>query len=156
MSSNTTILAAFATLAILPITVQGAAPTPIGNWIFEDGDSAVEYYPCGAALCGRFTWFRTIHASDGGPLVDRHNPDPARQKHPLCGLEFVTGLRLARDGTWTGGKIYLASTGGFVDLDITRVEPNRLTEHGYKGMRMFGRTFTLKRAPADLPRCKVS
>ncbi|WP_188445945.1 DUF2147 domain-containing protein [Sphingomonas psychrolutea] len=113
-----------------------------------------EYYRCGPAICGRFSWFKASHASDGAPLVDRKNPDPNKQKRPLCGMEFVTGLMPARDGTWTSGKIYSAGTGGFYDLDITKVEPNRLTERGYKGMRLFGKTFTLTRAPADLPRCK--
>lgn len=155
MTHNKWTLALAACLLGLPALAQAAPLSPIGNWVFEDGESAVEYFHCGTAICGRFSWFKAKQARDGGPLVDHKNPDPTLRTRRLCGLVFVTGLMPAKDGTWGGGKIYSAGSGGFFDLDITRIEPNKLTERGYKGMRLFGKTFTLTRAPADLPRCQA-
>ncbi len=156
MRTNSWGIALFAVITLTSIPAQAgeANRAPLGNWLFEDGESAVELYRCGPALCGRFSWFKADRTHDGKPLIDSKNPNAALRTRALCGMEFITGLKPTPKGTWEGGKIYTPGGGATYDLDFTKVEPNHIVERGYRGIRMFGQTFHLNRAPADLPRCQ--
>jgi len=142
---------------VLPALVTAAAaqtmPREVGLWYDDTGKGAVEIVPCGDRLCGRIAWLKDLLNAEGKPLVDRFNPNPARRTTPICGLQVVGGLQAMTGGTWDSGWIYDPKTGSAYDLAIQLSGPDQLKVTGYKGVKLFSKSFTWRRAPDDLPRC---
>lgn len=133
--------------------VDAAPATPVvpqGVWIWDDGRAGVEFHSCGAALCGRIVWLK----AEG--QLDAKNPDVARRRRPVCGIDYVTGLKADAKGRWKGGRIYDFNSGASYDLDIDAIEPTRVIMRGYKGIRLLGATLTLVRPKTELPRCTAA
>ncbi len=131
--------------ALLSLFAPGLAfattPVPAGVWLWDDGRAAVEFHPCGKALCGRIVWVTQEAARNAGPLLDLKNPNPALRGRRICGLDYITGVY-----DFNGGATY--------DLDIDSVDADQVKMRGYKGIRMMGATLTLVRAKSELPACK--
>lgn len=130
-----------------------AAQVPeVGVWINHEGKGAVEIKPCGAALCGNIVWLRDPINAEGQPLFDRRNPDAGRRNRPICGLPVIGNVRRTSEG-WDEGWIYNPEEGAQYDVAL-RASGDRLSVTGYKGIKLFSKTFTWTRAPADLQRCE--
>ncbi len=136
----------------------GAAPLESGVWINHTGKGAVEIRPCAASgagasrLCGFIVWLKEPNDKKGAPLTDGYNPDPAKRRRTICGLPVLGSLQRV-DGGWDNGWVYDPEQGAAFDAAIELASRDRLTLTGYKGMKLFSKTFTWRRAPADLPRC---
>ncbi len=148
-----------ALLALSPLlsqTASAATPIPVGRWIWDTGEAAIEFHPCGTALCGRVVWLRdeTEHGSEH--VVDLKNPDSSLRSRRICGVDYITGLRLNQDGAWVTGRIYDFLHGRTYDLDLTNVKPDRIEMRGYQGIHLLGTTLHLLPAPPDLPNCLPS
>ena len=102
--------------------------------------------PCGTALCGRVTW---LDRAAGGPLVDRHNPDPALRRRPVCGIEILRDFRLGAVGEWVGGRVYNPNDGQEWRVTLATAGPDRLRLRGYVLVPLFGQTQVWSRAPAN-------
>lgn len=79
-----------------------------GRWATEGFGSIVEFRPCPTTpteMCGRMIWL-WAPAPEGGPRLDRQNPDPALRSRQLVGIEIVSGLRETAPGVWTSGRLY--------------------------------------------------
>jgi uncharacterized protein (DUF2147 family) len=141
---------------LLGQTASAATPIPVGRWIWDTGEAAIEFHPCGTALCGRVVWLRdeTEHGSEH--VVDSKNPDSSLRSRRICGLDYITGLRLNPDGAWVAGRIYDVLHGHTYDLDLTNVKPDRIEMRGYQGIHLLGTTLDLLPAPAELPNCLTS
>lgn len=136
------------TTAIFAAAPAVAAPAmPQGTWIWDDGRAAVEFHPCGPALCGRIVWLK----SEG--QLDAKNPDAALRGRRVCGIDYITGVKSNAAGKWKGGRVYDFNSGATYDLDIDAIEPTRVVMRGYKGLRLLGATLTLVRPTTSLPRC---
>lgn len=133
-----------------------ATPAPGGVWMWDDGRAAVEFHPCGGALCGRIVWLKQEADPRARPVLDVKNPDAALRRRRVCGLDYISGVRQTPHGDWKAGRIYDFNGGASYDLDIDAVGPERITMRGYKGLRMLGATLTLVRAPAGLPLCALA
>jgi uncharacterized protein (DUF2147 family) len=129
---------------------KAATMTPTGVWLWDTGDAAVEFHACGEALCGRIVWLKRA-----GQLDDK-NPDPALHGRPVCGIDYIMGLRRTKNGDWENGRVYDFNGGASYDLDIDLVQPDRVDMRGYEGIRLLGQTLHLVPAPADLTRCAVA
>lgn len=147
--------AAFALGAVLAVgeTRQASAqpPSEVGVWINHEGKGAVEIKPCGPALCGFIVWLRDPVNDQGQPLFDRYNLDETKRNRPICGLPVIGNVKRTSEG-WDEGWIYNPEEGAQYDVAI-RAAGDRLTVTGYKGVKLFSKTFTWTRAPADLQRC---
>lgn len=141
-------------MAAAPAAAQ--SPREAGLWYDDTGRGAVELLPCGANLCGRIVWLKDPLNDKGQPLVDRYNPNPARRTTPICGLQIIGGLKPMPEGTWDTGWIYDPKTGSAYDAAIQLQRADQLKVTGYKGVKLFSKSFTWMRAPADLPRCDVA
>jgi uncharacterized protein (DUF2147 family) len=90
--------------------LAAAEPSPLGEWITEDGKARVRIQPCagrGDELCGVIAWsFRPADAPKEGPLLDHRNADPALRRRPILGLPLMQGFRPAGAGRWDHGTIY--------------------------------------------------
>jgi uncharacterized protein (DUF2147 family) len=146
-------------LLALGAGAAGAAP-PIetGVWINHTGKGAVEIRPCGDSganakrLCGFIVWLKEPNNKRGEPLTDGYNPDPAKRKRTICGLPVLGSLQRVSGG-WDNGWVYDPEQGAAFDAAIQLASRDRLTLTGYKGVKFFSKSFTWRRAPADLPRC---
>jgi uncharacterized protein (DUF2147 family) len=148
-----------ALLALLPLlsqTASAATPIPVGRWIWDTGEAAIEFHPCGTALCGRVVWLRdeTEHGSEH--VVDLKNPDSSLRSRRICGLDYITGLRQNQDGAWVAGRIYDFLHGRTYDVDLTNLKPDRIEMRGYQGIRLLGTTLHLFPARAELSNCLPS
>lgn len=133
-----------------------AAGTPkeAGVWYSESKRGAVELRPCGdGRLCGYIVWHRQPGAKNGQPLTDIRNPKASQRGRPICGLPVLGGLRPMSDGSWDRGWVYDPEQGKTFDAAIKLASQNRIIMTGYKGSKMFSKSFTWKRAPANLQRC---
>ena len=82
----------------------------IGVWLNPENGSNVEFYRCGAGLCGKI-----VKVNDG-QVRDSNNPDPAKRERPIVGLLIMEGARQTGDNRWAGtlynrenGKSYSGS-----------------------------------------------
>jgi len=138
----------------------GDAPAPpeVGLWYNHSGKGAVEIRPCGDSknrLCGNIVWLKDPNGKNGQPLKDGRNARASLRKRPICGLPVLGSLRRMRGGGWDGGWVYDPEVGKTFDAAIKLASRNRLVLTGYKGIKLFSKSFTWKRAPNDLPRCNA-
>lgn len=160
-------LAALATagstaVTLSPTLAQGPAaaaipPDVVGVWVDHTQQGAVEIKPCGDKLCGYVVWMqKPVDDKTGKPLTDAQNPDPARRRTPMCGLQIIGDVAPAKNGRgYENGWIYNPEDGGRYDVDVKPKSRDQITVHGFAGIRLLGETFTWTRAPDTLQRCKV-
>lgn len=145
--------------AAIFVLTTGAAPAPpplpgeAGVWIDDTGKGAVEIRVCGDRLCGNIVWLQNPLGTNGKPLMDGYNPEVTKRTRAICGLPVIGDLRRQSEGGWDEGWIYDPKVGESYDVAVRLVSRDRLQVTGYKGLKIFSKTFTWNRAPADLPRC---
>lgn len=149
--------AAFALSAALFLPDQQQAEAAgevaeVGIWIDHEGKGAIEIKPCGAALCGNIVWIKNPVNDQGEPLFDRRNPDATKRNRPICGLPVIGNLRRMTDG-WDEGWIYSPEEGSLYDVALKAASKDKLVVTGYKGVKLFSKTFTWTRAPVDFQKC---
>ena len=145
-------------LGLSATLAEAAPPIEMGVWINHTGKGAVEIRPCGASgasanrLCGFIVWLKEPNKRSGEPLTDGHNPDAAKRRRTICGLPVLGSLQRVSGG-WDNGWVYDPEQGSQFDAAIELASRDRLVLTGYKGVKFFSKSFTWRRAPADLPRC---
>lgn len=136
---------------------NASPPLEQGVWINHTGKGAVEIRPCGTSgaaanrLCGFIVWLKEPNNAKGQPLTDGYNPDPAKRSRTICGLPVLGSLQRVSSG-WDNGWVYDPEQGAQFDAAIVAGR-ERLVLTGYKGVKFFSKTFSWRRAPADLQRC---
>ena len=88
-----------ALLAFLVLSLSASAQKAedaIGVWLNPENGSNVEFYRCGAGLCGKIVRVRD------GQVRDSNNPDPAKRERPVVGLLILEGARQTGDNRWAG------------------------------------------------------
>ena len=73
---------------------------------------------------------------------------------PLIGLAILINMKPAGEKRWKGA-IYNPDDGDTYSVEVRLASPNVLLVHGYLGMKILGETFTWRRAPGTLQRCKA-
>lgn len=120
----------------------------LGLWQTEPssgGRAHVEITRQGDTYRGRIVWVEIpLYPADdemgmgGQARVDRNNPDPARKRDPIIGLEIVKGFRFAGDGQWKDGSIYDPDNGKTYRCK-SRLEGDTLKVRGFIGISLLGR-----------------
>lgn len=116
-----------------------------GTWLTEDGSSRIRFEPCGAEDCGRIVWLQEpISPQTNEPLVDKNNPDRAKQSEPLLGLTIVSGLTESVPATWQG-SLYNPRDGNTYSGQLTRLSPDKMQLKGcaFAGLFCKSETWTL-------------
>jgi uncharacterized protein (DUF2147 family) len=128
--------------AAAPLIGLGQAQTPVGVWVDDAASTRIEIYSCGAnELCGKLVWLRPSDSTATRPLLDAHNPDATKRKHPLLNLRILQGLRYdANAKRWDGGEIYDPENGRTYSCYLRLHSPNRLEVKGYIGFSLLGRS----------------
>lgn len=133
----------FSTLLVVLFAAASAHAqdlTPVGVWLHENKRIKAEIAPCGDELCGKLVWFKWPNDAEGLPLVDVLNPDPALRTRPLLGLEILSGLRPAGDGTWEGGTIYNPDDGETYSVLMSVQDDGSVRVRVYVFLAIFGET----------------
>ena len=152
-------LAAIAGIAVCAhiATAQDAAGVS-GRWLTENRKGVIAIAPCGASICGKIDWMKPpAEAKPGDVPLDKHNPDPALRRQPMCGLQIIYGFR--RDGgdprKWVEGHVYDPETGDLYHANITVLDANHLRLRGYIGIPLLGKSQVWTRADGTHPPCRV-
>lgn len=122
---------------------QKAAPDVTGVWIDHTGQGAVEIAPCGNRVCGRVVWLK--------------NPDHrSRSGKRICGTQVLGDLRRQSRTAWESGWIYNPEDEARFSAALELANPDTLLVTGYLGIKLFGETFTWRRATTDLEPCTTA
>ena len=76
---------------------------------------------------------------NGKPLMDKNNPDQAKQGQPVLGLEILNGFEFDKD-EWNDGHIYDPESGKTYSCTLSLKDPHTLKVRGYIGISLLGRT----------------
>ena len=121
-----TVISLFTGLAALATLASPAQANTIeGNWKTDDGKSVIQFYPCGAGMCGKIARF-LVPEPKGGALDDK-NPDKALRSRKLLGLRIFWNL--APSGARFKGKGYSPEDGRNFNAEVWR-EGNTLKVKG--------------------------
>ena len=113
----------------------------LGHWYTdpEEKDAVVEIYKENDLYSGKIVWLKEPKNDDGTAKVDKNNPDEARQKDPLVGLNLVKGFTYKGSSKWAGGTIYDPNNGKTYKCKMA-LNGDELKVRGYIGVSLLGRT----------------
>ena len=112
-----TVLALPAAMLLGIATPALAAPASIeGNWKADDGKSVIQFYKCGASMCGKIAKF--LVAEPAGGARDTANPAKAKRNNRLLGMRIFWNL--AADGDRYKGKGYSPEDGRYFNAQVWR------------------------------------
>lgn len=120
--------------AILGVWLSGSGKAKIK--IFKDKDSKFH---------GKIVWLREPKYEDGSVKVDKNNPDDAKKKNPLLGLQNLRGFSYEGNKKWIDGQIYDPENGSDYSCKMELTDENTLEVRGFIGVSLFGRTDVWKR-----------
>lgn len=111
-------IATMTTVLGLMLTVPASAQGNVieGNWKTDDGKSVIQFYSCGASICGKIARF-LVPEPAGGALDDK-NPNKALRSRKLLGLRIFWNL--APNGTRFKGKGYSPEDGREFNAEVWR------------------------------------
>lgn len=130
-----------AMLLILAPLSAALAQEVAGKWKLSDGSAIVEVYQDGDIYNGKIVWLKNPTAPNGGPAVDKNNPDEKLRSRQLIGLNMLSNLKKKSATEYTGGVIYDPGNGKTyycsmeVDGDILHVRGS-LDKRGLLGRTM--------------------
>lgn len=135
---------------VTPVRTPAQALSPIGTWADDTGETHIEIYRCGEAICGQLVWLkpdpaptaRAANAPTTPPLAtDLRNPDPAKRDRPLHNLVVLQNLRYnPDDNRWEDGEIYDPRNGRTYSCLLTMQTKDRLEVKGYIGFSLLSRS----------------
>ena len=127
-------------LVLAPLSAARAQEVA-GKWKLSDGSAIVEVYQDGDIYNGKIVWLKNPTAPNGGPAVDKNNPDEKLRSRQLIGLNMLSNLKKKSATEYTGGVIYDPGNGKTyycsmeVDGDILHVRGS-LDKRGLLGRTM--------------------
>jgi uncharacterized protein (DUF2147 family) len=132
-----------------------AATSPIiGIWETEPKANEkslahVSIMPCkdnAANLCGQIVWLEEPNFPDTGkPKIDIHNPDGAKAKLPVMGMQVMWHFKPANESLtkYNGGESYSPRTGRTYRAELELIDNDNLAFTGH--LSIFSQTQTWKR-----------
>ena len=124
---------------MLAVPSAAQASTIEGNWKTDDGKSVIQFYKCGAQMCGKIARF--LVAEPKGGALDTKNPEKALRSRKLLGLRIFWNL--APTQARFKGKGYSPEDGREFNAEVWR-EGNGLKVKGC--VLMFCRTANFTKA----------
>jgi len=143
----------FAAGFCLGLPVAARAQAVQGWWLDQSGRAGILVAPCGSKLCGSIEWLKEPLTPDGQVKTDIHNPDPALQGRPICGLRMLWGFVPDGSGGWKGGWVYDPEAGKTYTSVMHLKADGSLSIRGYIGIPLLGRSTIWTRPASALQRC---
>lgn len=135
-------------LALAALSNAALAGNLRGIWLTEDEEAALTIADCDGRLCGWINWLESAKNDSGSRRLDEHNPDPAEQAEPVCGLVVITELERSDSDTWHA-SVYNPQDGKTYSGRITILSENALQVRAYIGLPIFGTSQTWTRVESD-------
>ena len=132
-------------LTVVSARAAGNPDTVLGVWKNGEGTGMIQIFKKADKYYGRLVWLKVANTPAGTPRTDVNNPDEAKRKTPLKGLENMRDFTFSGDNKWEGGKIYDPKNGSDYSCEMTLVDANTLEVRGFIGVSLFGRTDVWKR-----------
>jgi uncharacterized protein (DUF2147 family) len=120
--------------AILGVWLSGTGKAKIK--IFKDAENKFH---------GKIVWLRDPLNEEGKPKMDKNNPDDAKKKTPLLGLQNLRNFVYEGENKWIDGQIYDPENGSDYSCKMELIDNNTLEVRGFIGISLFGRTDVWKR-----------
>lgn len=131
---------------LLATSSQAQTAIPQGFWLIDE-KAAVQIFDCGGLMCGSIRWLYKPRDAQGELDHDKHNPDPALRRRPLCGLTILWNLHPDGPGRWRDGWFYNPDDGDYYRVSAQLKSADVLVARIYAGIPLFGKTKTLVRIP---------
>lgn len=151
-------LSAVVILATMTGAVAANEPDVIGRWMTQGGEGVIAIARCGSSICGRIDWMEMAAGVQPAAMPrDQNNPDPARRRQSICGLEIIYGFKHDQSdpNRWEAGSIYDPQSGHTYQANITLKDSDHLQLRGYLGIPLLGATQVWTRVAQDQPRCRA-
>ncbi len=148
-SGQVTLVRTMLALALLVFTQTGVAQTQktaiVGTWLNEEKVAKIEIYQHGEKFFGKIVWLKEPN-ENGRPKTDQNNPDKAKHKTPILGLQILKDFEFTGKSTWENGTIYDPKNGKTYSCYLILQPDKTLKVRGYVGVSMLGRTTIWTRA----------
>jgi uncharacterized protein (DUF2147 family) len=116
-------------------------PIASGLWYNEEKTARIKVYKSDDdRYYGKIVWLK-VPEINGKPKTDQNNPDEAKRKDPILGLQILKGLKQDTENSYEGGTIYDPKSGRTYSCKAT-YEGSKLSLRGYIGFSLIGRTTT--------------
>lgn len=146
MKKRTVSFILIASLLSFKALSQIKADDILGVWMTGGKEPAkIQIYKAGEKYYGKIIWLKNP-TENGKQRTDGNNPDEAKRKNPIIGLEMLTGFRFDGADEWKGGDIYDPESGKTYSSYMYLKDKNTLRVRGYVGISLFGRTESWTRA----------
>jgi uncharacterized protein (DUF2147 family) len=135
-------IALLGALFAAPVAQAQSGDEAIGIWQTQAGDARVRVSKCGGGLCGAVVSLRDkIDPNTGKPPIDDKNPDPAKAKRSMIGVQLFIDMRPAGPNRWSG-QIYNADDGKTYASNVSVAGPDTLKVEGCVGAFCGGENWT--------------
>ena len=124
------------------VKLSQTKPTDIiATWLNEEGTAKVRIFKAkNKKYYGKIVWLKEPNRN-GKPKMDDENPDKAKRKKPIMGMQILRGFSYdAGDKDWSGGTIYDPKTGKTYSCTITKKGDKAIKVRGYIGISLIGKT----------------
>jgi uncharacterized protein (DUF2147 family) len=90
--------ALFILAAVLLFVGECRAGDPAGLWLSESGKSRYRVTHCATGICVQIVWI-----IEGPQVTDEMNPDPAKRRRRVMGIDIASNFKPDGTDRWKGG-----------------------------------------------------
>ena len=103
--------------------IDASEPSPVGEWLVEDGEASIRIEECGNNLCG------VVASAKNWNETDRKNPNPELRNRPIIGTPILLDMKPAKSNRWEG-RAYNSKNGQTYTANISLNNPQSLRVEG--------------------------
>jgi uncharacterized protein (DUF2147 family) len=92
--------------------IEASEPSPVGEWLVEDGKATIRIDECANNLCG------VVASAQNSNETDRKNPNPELRNRPIIGMPILLDMRPAKSNRWEG-RAYNSKNGQTYNVSIS-------------------------------------
>lgn len=134
-----------ASLFSVQLQAQADKDAVLGTWLNGEKQAKIRIYQCGDKYCGKIVWLGSP-TENGKPRTDINNPDEQLRDQPIVGLRLLRDFTHQGGKVWEDGEVYDPRNGKTYSCKLTLVNPDKLDVRGYIGFSFIGKTDTWTRA----------
>jgi uncharacterized protein (DUF2147 family) len=103
--------------------IEASEPSPVGEWLVEDGEASIRIEECGNNLCG------VVSGAKNWNETDSKNPNPELRNRPIIGTPILLDMKPAKSNRWEG-RPYNSTSGQTYTANISLNNPQSLRVEG--------------------------
>jgi len=103
--------------------IEASEPSPVGEWLVEDGEASIRIEECGNNLCG------VVSGAKNWNETDSKNPNPELRNRPIIGTPILLDMKPAKSNRWEG-RAYNSKNGQTYTANISLNNPQSLCVFG--------------------------